>query len=106
MAEAHSPLEQFLIKRIVEICVGGEDTDGVHGALVQTGPRQFLLFQMWHENRAPLCADGRGLVSPAGAQFGARCGTYQPFTIETLIYHSAAFASAHLQESAGRYIQH
>ncbi len=39
--------------------IRGQHPDGVHRTLVQIGPRQFLLFQMWHENRAPLCADGR-----------------------------------------------
>jgi hypothetical protein len=43
---------------------------------------------MWHENRAPLCANGKryGQVA-AKAQVGARCVfVYQPFTIETLIF--------------------
>lgn len=37
MAEAHSPLEQFLIKRIVEICIGGEDPNPADGAFACAG---------------------------------------------------------------------
>jgi len=54
---------------------------------------------MWHENRAPLCADGGGTPDPSkGALFGARCGVYQPFTIETLI-----LAFSHGQQAGMRF---
>jgi F-type H+-transporting ATPase subunit a len=37
VAEAHSPLEQFLIKRIVEICIGGEDPNPADGRFACVG---------------------------------------------------------------------
>jgi hypothetical protein len=42
---------------------------------------------MWHENRAPLYADG-GTADPVPGTLRRRCGVYQPFTIETWIYNS------------------
>jgi hypothetical protein len=42
---------------------------------------------MWHENRAPLYADG-GTADPVRGTLRRRCGVYQPFTIETWIYNS------------------
>ena len=68
--------------------VGGEDTDRVNRALVQAGPCQFLLFQMWHENRAPLCANGKryGQVAARHRSVPRCVFVYQPFTIETLIF--------------------
>ena len=39
--------------------VGGQDTHGVNGALVEVGPGQFLLFHMCHGIRAPLCVNGK-----------------------------------------------
>jgi hypothetical protein len=58
---------------------------------------------MWHENRPLSVLMSGGTPGPAkGTLCGARCGVYQPFTIETLIVHSAtgqlgnAFSTASL----------
>jgi hypothetical protein len=70
--------------------VRGQYADGIHRALVQVGPRQFLLFQMWHETGPLSVLTAGGTRGPfEGTPWGARCGVYQPFTIETLIFHSA-----------------
>jgi F-type H+-transporting ATPase subunit a len=37
VAEAHSPLEQFLIKRIVEVCIGGKDPNPADGRFACVG---------------------------------------------------------------------
>jgi F-type H+-transporting ATPase subunit a len=37
VAEGHSPLEQFLIKRIVEVCVGGHDPNPADGKFACAG---------------------------------------------------------------------
>ncbi|GAA1339112.1 hypothetical protein GCM10009611_07500 [Arthrobacter roseus] len=51
--------------------VRGEDPDGVHGVLINFGPLQFLLIQLWHGNRAPLCQTACGETAN---------GAFQPIT--------------------------
>jgi hypothetical protein len=58
---------------------------------------------MWHETGPLSVLMAGGTQSPfKGTLCGARCGVYQPFTIETLVFHSAtgqfgnAFSTASL----------
>ena len=44
--------------------VGGQDADGIHCLAVRLAPGKFLLFQMWHVYRAPLCTDYRRFPAP------------------------------------------
>jgi F-type H+-transporting ATPase subunit a len=96
VAEAHSPLEQFLIKRIVEICIGGEDPNPADGTFACAGGLDASF-----TNSALFMVIAVVLIA-AFLSFAMRGRSLIPTRLQSMAELSYEFIANMIRENAGR----
>jgi F-type H+-transporting ATPase subunit a len=96
VAEAHSPLEQFLIKRIVEICIGGEGPTPSDGKFACVGGLDASF-----TNSSLFMVIAVVLIT-AFLSFGMRGRSLVPTRLQSIAELSYEFIASMIRENAGR----